>query len=120
MADQLLKVWAKNTVLDPVKQNAQRREIREEEWLQGLGRLFGFTAQHVNTLFNLLSHHSAPSDICPYVFPSGGVLTSEMLHMNGQTITEADQPYLFAEYGATLTDMTADNLTGFIWIVRNH
>jgi len=120
MADQDLELWAKETFLDPVKGNPQKRTIRDEEWLQGLGRLSGISNQIFNTLMNLVTHYSAPSDICPYPYPVTSVLTSNMLQMDGQAITEIDQPELYAHYGATLPDMTADNLTGFVWVVRNH
>ena len=122
MADQILKVWAKEIVPDPVKGNAQRRPIRDEEWLQGWGRLHGASNQQLNTLFNLLTHHAAPSDICAYPFPDTVTITEEdaILEMNGQLITEIDQPVLYATYGANLPDMASDNLTGFVWVVRNH
>lgn len=120
MPSQELEVWAKQDVPDPVKGNSQKREIRDEEWLQGWGRLSGITAQQLNTLFNLVTQYTPPSDICPYPFPNGVAIPDQALVMNGQTITQQDQPELYAAYGATLPDMTADNLTGFVWVVRNH
>lgn len=120
MADQNLKIWALNTVLDGVKGNAQKRLIQAEEWLQGWGRLNGVTNQHLNSLFNMITHYAAPIDTCPYPYKDTAIIPDEALHMNGQTISQTDQPELFKVYGNTLTDMTADNLTGHIWIVRNH
>lgn len=120
MADQELKVYAKQIVLDPVKGNPQRRDILDEEWEQGIQRLGGISCQIFNTLMNLITHHSPPSDICPYPFPSSVTIPDVALVMNGQTITETESPYLYAAYGATLPDMTSENLTGFVWCVRNH
>lgn len=120
MADQDIKVWAMETVQDPVKGNLQRRKIQEEEWLQGWGRLNGVTNQQLNQLLFLLTSYAAPSDICPYPYPSTAAIKDTMLHMNGQTITASEAPNIFAAYGANLPDMTPDNLSGFIWVVRKH
>ncbi len=120
MAIQEIQVWAKNVVLDSIKNNAQRREIKAEEWLQGWGRLHSATAQHLNSLMHLLTHHAPPSDVCPYPYPSTATIPSQALQMDGQAITQAVSPQLFETYGGTLPDMTADNLTGMVWIVRNH
>lgn len=118
MALQQLKVWAKQAVPDSVKGNIQFREIRDEEWLQGWGRLLSPTIQQLNSLFRLLTQHSSPSDISPYLYPASGFLYSTMLQMDGQAITEAETPVLFAIYGTNLPDMTADAPTGFVYIVR--
>ena len=120
MATQEIDIWADTIVLDPIKGNPQRRDIRDEEWLQGWLRMSGVSPQQLNSLFNLLTHYSPPSDICPYPFPSTGTTTDKMKVMNGQGITQEESPFLFEEYGATLPDMTSDNLTGFVWVVRNH
>lgn len=120
MADQNLKIWALNTVLDGVKGNAQKRLIQAEEWLQGIGRLQGVTNQIFNSTLNLLTHYAAPADTCPYPYSASAPIPDEALHMNGQTISQTEQPELFKVYGNTLPDMTADNLIGHIWLVRNH
>lgn len=120
MAEQEIQIFAKQVVLDPVKGSPQRRPLRDEEWLQGWARLQGVTNQQLNMLFNLLTHYAPPSDICPYPFPQGATIPTEALVMDGQAITQQDQPILYAAYGSSLPDMTADNLTGFLWVVRNH
>ena len=120
MSNQQLKVFASELTQDPVKGNNQRREIQEEEWLQGWGRLHGVTAQQLNQLFYLLTNHAAPSNICPFPYPDTLPVEDNMLHMNGQAISVTDTPTLFSTYGNNLPDMTADNLTGFIWVVRKH
>lgn len=120
MADQELEIYASETIIDDVKGNAQKRPIQPEEWLQGILRLGGITNQHWNTLMNLLTHYSPPADTCPYPHKDGVPIPDVALHMNGQAITQAEYPELFKTYGANLPDMTADNLTGFIWVVRKH
>lgn len=120
MSKQQLKVFASELTQDPVKGNNQRRDIQEEEWLQGWGRLQGVTAQQLNQLFFLLTSSSAPSNICPYPYPDTLPIEDTMLHMNGQAISVTDAPTLFEKYGDTLPDMRTDNLTGFIWVVRKH
>ena len=120
MAEQDLKIWAKDLVSDPVKGNNQKRLIEEEEWTQGWGRLSGVTAQQLNSLFNLLSSYAAPSDICPYPYPDNLPLTEGMLQMNGQDVDPEASPHLFAAYAGTLPDMSSDNLNGFVWVVREH
>lgn len=120
MSDQDLKVWSSNLIQDAVAKNYQRRVLSDEEFLEGWGRQFGVSAQQVNQLFYLLTSYAAPSDICPHPYPDTAPVTEIMLHMNGQTITEQDAPEVFKQYGATLPDMTANNLAGFIWVVRKH
>lgn len=120
MANQDLEVWAKNLVQDPISQAQQRRPITLEEFLEGWGRLGGVSTQQLNQLFYLITSSSPPSDISPYPYPSTQPIKDNMLHMNGQSITQQDTPELFDVYGSTLPDMTSDNLTGFIWVVRKH
>lgn len=55
MADQDLKVWAETLTPDPLKGNNQRRDIEDEEWDEGWGRLSGVTAQQLNQLFYLVT-----------------------------------------------------------------
>lgn len=116
---QTLKVWAKELVPDPVKGNYQVRSIRDDEWIQGTGRLVFFTNQIMNSLLRLLTQHSAPEAICPYLVPTSTVLNTETLQMNGQLITAGDQPVLHAVYGDNLPDMDSAAPTGFIYVVRN-
>lgn len=118
MALQQLKVWAKQAVPDPVKGNIQFKEIRDEEWLQGWGRLLSPTIQQLNSLFRLLSQHASPSDVSPYLYPNTKTIQSNMLQMNGQAITEEETPVLFDTYGANLLDMSTDEPTGFVYVVR--
>lgn len=118
MALQILKVWASNIIPDSVKGNNQAREIKDEEWFQGWGRLAGVSAQQVNSLFRLITQHSAPSDICPYLYPSSSFIYSNTLEMNGQVITEEETPVLFATYGSNLPDITSEAPTGFIYVIR--
>lgn len=120
MADYPLKIWATQDVVDGVIGNVQKRAIKDEEWRQGIPRLGGITNQQFNTLMYLLSSYSPPSDICPYPYPASKAIPAEALQMNGQSITQAEYPVLVGHYGTTLPDMTADNLTGFVWIVRKH
>ncbi len=120
MADQELKEWCKDSVPDPVKGNSQKRPLTDEEFLQGWGRLSGISPQQLNSLFNLITQHSPPTDTCPFPHLASKPIPSTALHMNGQAITSSTSPELHAFYGNTLTDMSASNLAGFIWIVRNH
>ena len=118
MALQTLKVWAKSLVPDSVKGNEQIREIRDEEWLQGWGRLAGVTNQQLNSLFRLITQHSAPADVCAYLYPDSAPITDVMLKLDGQSITSASHPVLFETYGGNLPDLTSEQVTGFIWVVR--
>lgn len=120
MADYPLKIWAHTEVLDSLIGNAQKRQITDEEWTQGIPRLGGISAQQLNTLFYLLSSYAPPADICPYPYPASLQIPDEALEMDGQVITRADYPVLYAAYGARLPNMSSDNLSGFRWIVRKH
>lgn len=118
MALQLLKVWANNILADSLEGNNQVRSIRDEEWVQGWGRNSGVSSQQLNSLFRLLTQHSAPSDICPYLYPDTELVQSNALELNGQTITQAVTPVLYDIYGTTLPDIASTAPTGFTWIVR--
>ncbi len=120
MAYQELKIWAKGEVIDPVKGNPQLSPTREEEWLQGWGRLHGVSTQRLNTMFRTITEYSPPTDYCAYPHLATKTIPDTAIHANGQAITAADQPALFEAFGSNLPDMTADNLTGFIWVFRNH
>ena len=117
MALQTLKVWAKEAIPDAVKGNTQFRELRDEEWLQGWGRLFTPTVQQLNSLFRLITQHSSPSDISPYLYPSNATVLGNMLVMDGQAIDEATTPILYQTYGGNLNDMSASAPTGFVYVV---
>ena len=80
---QTLKIWCKDIIPDSVKGNTQVKQIRDEEWLQGWGRLSGVTTQQLNSLFRLLTQHSSPTDIAPYLIPVSETITTEMLKMDG-------------------------------------
>ena len=118
MALQQLKVWAKQAIPDSVKGNLQFKVLRDEEWLQGFGRLFGPSTQQLNSLFRLLTQYSSPSDICPYLYPDTAFIYSTMLLMDGQTITEEEAPVLFETYGSTLPDLVNEAPPGFVYIIR--
>ncbi|AUR94312.1 hypothetical protein NVP1193O_181 [Vibrio phage 1.193.O._10N.286.52.C6] len=120
MADQEIKVWAQESVQDPVKGNLQRRLIKEEEWLQGWGRLNGITNQQLNQLLYLVTSYSAPADTCPYLHKNTQPIPQEALEMNGQTVSVNTSPVLFNFYGSNLDDLTTAAPTGYTYIVRNH
>lgn len=120
MATQEIQIWSQNLIYDPVASNLQRRDINQEEWNEGWLRQYGVSAQQMNQLMYLFSAHAAPSDICPYLFPTSGTIPAQALEMNGQAITSGDSPELFNTYGANLPDLTGDAPTGFTYIVRNH
>ena len=120
MSDQDLKIWALEEVADPEKGNTQRKIIQEESWIQGWGRKNGVTNQQLNTLFNLLTHYSPPTDFCAYPHPVGESIPVTAIHANGQPLSETLQPVLFSVFGNNIPDLSSDNLTGFIWVFRNH
>ena len=119
MALQSLKVWAKELTADPVKGNTQVRTIRDDEWVQGIGRLNNFTAQIMNSVLRLLTQHSSPVDVAVYLVSDSLVLDDQTLAMDGQAITAAEQPALHALYGDNLDDMSSLAPTGHIYVVRN-
>lgn len=122
MANQELKIWANTPDIDGVAGNTQRRDLTEEEFIDGWKRLAGVSYQQLNQILYLLTNYSSPSEITPYLFYTGGgaTLPSTALTMNGQSITSASNPILYEHYGSTLPDMTDDAPTGFVYVVRNH
>ena len=121
MANQELKIWANTLDIDGVAGNAQRRDLIEEEFIDGWKRLAGVSYQQLNQLFYLLTSSSAPIDTAPYLhYTVGNPVPSVALEMNGQTITEAANPILFGYYGGTLPDLRSEAPTNFTYLVRNH
>lgn len=120
--DQELKIWANTLGTDGVAGNTQRRDLTEEEFIDGWKRLSGVSYQQLNQLFFLLTGYSSPSEVAPYLFytDGGATLPSTALTMNGQSISSSSNPILYEHYGSTLPDMTEDAPTGFVYIVRNH
>lgn len=121
MTIQELKVWAENPIQDGVAKNYQRRDLRDEEFMEGWARLAGLTYQEINQLFYLLSSYSSPLSVAPYQhYIASNAVPSTALEMNGQTISVNDVPELYAYYGATLPDRTGELPTGWTYIVRKH
>ncbi len=118
MAEQELKIYAKDSVIDSTKGNTQKREITDEEFLQGVQRLGGVSTQLWNSLLSLVTHYSPPSDTSPYLHKSSQPIPSIALEMNGQA-TPVDS-ILRDFYGTNLDDLTGDAPTGYTYIVRNH
>ena len=119
MAYQELKIFSSQEVSDPVKGNPQLNEIKDEKWIQGWGREHGVTSQDLNTLFRIISEYSPPTDYCAYPHPTSVTIPDTAIE-NGSAITEEGQPELFKVFGNTLPNMSADNLTGFVWVFRKH
>ena len=121
MANQELKVWANTLDIDGVAGNAQRRDLTEEEFIDGWKRLAGVSYQQLNQLFYLLTSYSSPSDTSPYLhYTVDNPIPTEALEVNGQAIAEATSPNLFNVYGANLPDLRSAAPTNFTYIVRNH
>lgn len=120
MANQELKIWSEDVKNDPIAGNQQRRLITDEEFLDGWLRLTGVSYQQLNQLFYLLTNYAAPVDTAPYLHFSSISVPDSALEMNGQAITEVDNPILYTYYGGTLPDITASAPAGFTYIVRNH
>lgn len=119
MADQVLKRWSSETALDPVKGNAQRRQIQEEEWLLGWLRLKGVTAQQLNQLLFLITSHSSPVTCSPYQQRSDQPVNSETLVFDGVTeVAQTEAPIVFGLYGSPLPDYSAYALPDHVWVIR--
>ena len=118
MASQELKVWSEELVVDGLTNITQRRDLLDEEFLNGWLRKMSISSQQLNQLFYLLSIHANPFPNAPVPYPTSLGIPDTALEMNGQAILEADYPNAFSIYGATLTDITADAPTGFTYIIR--
>lgn len=118
MSLQDLKVWAKTLTPDALKGNDQRRPIEDEEWDEGWGRLAGVSVQQLNQILFLLTSSAPPSHMSVFLVKDTIDITSVALKMNGQAITVQEAPLLFAEYGSSLDDLTADAPTGYSYYIR--
>ena len=118
MADQPLKTWASELVIDNASAAPQRRPLRDEEFQTGLLRLMSLSAQQLNQLLYLLTINSKSNPSVPELWPTAQPIPDESLEMDGQTITAADYPNAFAVYGATLPDITGSAPAGFTYIIR--
>lgn len=117
MATQEFKIWAQTIVTDSTGM-PQRRDLSLEESLTGWLRLEDVSAQKLNQLFNLASVHSNPFAVTPVQISTLVPIPSTALELNGQTITEAEAPNVFATYGATLPDLVSEAITGHTYVVR--
>lgn len=119
--NQELKIWSNTLDIDGVAGNTQRRDLTEEEFIDGWKRLAGVSYQQLNQLFFLLTSSSSPIDTTPYLhYTVGTTIPSNALEMNGQTLSAAGNPVLFGYYGGTLPDLRSEAPTNFTYIVRNH
>lgn len=117
MAIQELKVWAKTLKTDTETNFQQRRDITDEEYMDGLGKLTSFSAQQFNQMMFMLSSYAAPHWSCPHLVLAT-VTGPDIYHMTNQTLTAANEPELFALYGSTLTTPDIAAPTGYVYAVR--
>lgn len=60
-----LKIWASQTVIDPIELTPNKLSIGDDLWLNGWLRLNPVNAQHINTLLNLLSDVAKNDTLSP-------------------------------------------------------
>lgn len=60
-----LKIWASQTVVDPIELTPNKLSIGDDLWLNGWLRLNPVNAQHINTLLNLLSDVAKNDTLSP-------------------------------------------------------
>jgi hypothetical protein len=120
MAIQDLKVWCEEAVNDGVTNTDNRRDITSEESQNGWVRGGSVSTQQLNSMFYLTSLCSSPYWHTPFLVTDTVTLDADVaLEMNGQAITQGDNPELYAIYGSTLPDMSTDAPSGFYYAVRN-
>lgn len=115
---QNLKIWAKSLTPDPEKGNTQRRIIKDEEFESGMLKGESFSAHIINQMFFLFSSHSTPHPNCVFLLKDGITVPDTLLKMDGSVIIESEAPVLHALYGGTLPDLTSQNITGHVWVIR--
>ena len=118
MADQELKSWAGTVSIDGLTNSPQRRDILDEEFLNGWLRNTTVSAQQLNSILYLLSTNALPHPNCASLFPDSTTVPSVALELNGQSITESEYPNAYALYGSTLPNISGDAPTGFTYIIR--
>lgn len=118
MADQTLKIWAKEQTLDGVTGIYQKKIIQDNEWLTGWAREQVISAQELNTLFYLLSTHASPIPAPISYWPTASFIPEQALEMDGSGISEVDVPNLYSIYGSSLPDLRAFCPSGYTIIVR--
>lgn len=60
-----LKIWASQTVIDPIELTPNKLSIGDDLWLNGWLRLNPVNAQHINTLLNLLTDVAKNDTLSP-------------------------------------------------------
>lgn len=115
-----LPIWASTVVTDAVTNTDNRREILDEEALNGWVRDGTISTQQLNSLFYYLTLHSAPYANCPYLMSTTTAVPTNALEMDGSvTLTSDDNPNLYSIYGDTLPDLSSDAPSGHRWVIRN-
>ena len=116
---QELQVWAKQEVVDPVSEKPQRRDLVDEEFLQGLLRQDTFSGQQYNSVLYLLTSYSKVNPFSPDVIldskPTPDVAVEWIV---GGAISSTETPQLFEHYGSTFPPLPFTLGVGWKAIVR--
>ena len=116
---QILEVWCRNEVVDPVSEIEQRREILPEEFLEGWLRDATVSGQQVNALFYLLTAHADTRPCVPkLILTTDTLLDNEILWVDGGAISLLDTPVLHSRYGATFPTLQSTAPSGWKYVVR--
>lgn len=114
-----LYTWAEVVVTDGVTATDNRREILQEEALNGWVRDGTISTQQLNSLFYYLTLYASPFANTPYLMSTNVNVPTNALEMDGSTITQEESPNLYEIYGATLPDLSTNAPSGHRWVVRN-
>ena len=120
MAIQELDIWAKIESLTSPDNLTQRRDLYDDEFLDGWLRQVSPSALQLNQLLYLLSTTANPSFSLPTLYPTSLPLQDNMLECTGQSINVIDNYNLFCQYGDTLPNLVGEAPAGFTYVVRNN
>ena len=113
-----LNVWCSTTVTDGITSTDNKREILEEESLNGWVRNGTVSTQQLNSLFYELTLHSNPFANSPFLMSTNVSTPDNAYDMDGSTFVETDAPNLFAIYAGTLPDLNTTAPTAHKYVIR--
>lgn len=116
---QELQVWTKEEVLDLVSEELQRRDLLDEEFLNGFLRNSTVSGNQFNSLMYLITSHSKVNPFSPdYILDTKPTPDIAVEWVVGGNISQTETPQLFEHYGATFPDLPVTLASGWKAIVR--
>ena len=118
---QELKIYASSVNTTGANGKPQKRDLSDNEFIDGMLDQEIFSAQKYNQILHLLTVYAAPFHSTPMLVSDDVGIPGESLEMDGQAFSAVTYPNLALAYtGLVLPDLItlSPPPAGFTWIVR--